>query len=116
MSFSGTSWRAGLAASDLICDGTVPPFIVVGIDHGGAWRSYDYLPCKPGTGAGNVRPVLSRSQRSIFPQHASAAASPTCMLPQPCKRTMRGQRRCAEVFHRSVVYRSPIGSLSIAPL
>ena len=72
LSFSGCSWRAGLAASDLICDGLIPPFILVGIDHAGAWRSHDYLPCPPGAGAGNVRPVRALAQRTLLRPFFSA--------------------------------------------
>lgn len=54
LSFSGCSWRAGEAASQLITAGQLPPFLVAGIDHAGPSRSFDYLPYKPGTGPGAV--------------------------------------------------------------
>lgn len=56
LSFSGCSWRAGGAAAQLITTGRLPPFIVVGIDHAGERRAYDYTPYVPGTGPGGFRP------------------------------------------------------------
>lgn len=58
-SFSGVSWEAASTASELILAGVLPPFIIVGIDHANEFRSLDYLPCRPGTGAGNFRPEAS---------------------------------------------------------
>ncbi|GLC43975.1 hypothetical protein PLESTB_000215900 [Pleodorina starrii] len=52
---SGQSWHAAEAAAGLIAGGALPPFVVVGIDHAGAMRSYDYLPYEPGT-ANGLRP------------------------------------------------------------
>ena len=34
----------------------LPPFIIVGIDHAGAQRSFDYLPYPPGVGVNGFRP------------------------------------------------------------
>ena len=48
LSLSGQSWCAAEAAAQAMAAGEVPPFIVVGIDHAGASRSYDYCPYKPG--------------------------------------------------------------------
>lgn len=55
LSFSGTSWRAAETAAKLIAAGQVPPFVIVGIDHSGTMRSYDYLPYDPGAAKGNAR-------------------------------------------------------------
>ncbi|EFJ50203.1 hypothetical protein VOLCADRAFT_104027 [Volvox carteri f. nagariensis] len=49
---SGCSWHMGEAAAGLINSGALPPFVVVGIDHPGAMRSYDYLPYPPGAANG----------------------------------------------------------------
>ncbi|EFJ50202.1 hypothetical protein VOLCADRAFT_89088 [Volvox carteri f. nagariensis] len=49
---SGCSWHVGEAAAGLINSGALPPFVVVGIDHAGDKRSYDYLPYRPGTANG----------------------------------------------------------------
>ncbi|GLC43983.1 hypothetical protein PLESTM_001542400 [Pleodorina starrii] len=49
---SGQSWHAAEAAAGLIAGGALPPFVVVGIDHAGAMRSYDYLPYPPGNAGG----------------------------------------------------------------
>lgn len=38
----------------------LPPFIVVGIDAAGAFRSLNYLPWPPGSGAGGFRPDCAR--------------------------------------------------------
>ena len=66
MSFSGCSWRAAQAAAGLIGDGTLPPYVIVGIDHSGATRSLDYCPVKPGTGPGNFRCVLCSDFAPIY--------------------------------------------------
>lgn len=55
MSFSGSSWRAGGTAAKLISRGQLPPFLILGTDHSGPMRSFDYLPYKPGTGPGGFR-------------------------------------------------------------
>ena len=55
LSFSGCSWRAAETAASLINSGTLPPFIIVGMDHSGASRSLDYTPYRPGTGPGGFR-------------------------------------------------------------
>jgi hypothetical protein len=52
---SGSSWCAADAAAQLIGSGQLPPFVIVGVDHAGAQRSYEYTPCKPGTGPGGFR-------------------------------------------------------------
>ncbi|KAG1669133.1 hypothetical protein FOA52_002644 [Chlamydomonas sp. UWO 241] len=43
------------SAAELIASGTVPPFMVVAIDHSGVTRSLDYTPGTPGTGPGGFR-------------------------------------------------------------
>ncbi|PNG51683.1 hypothetical protein TSOC_015508, partial [Tetrabaena socialis] len=52
MTLSGHAWHAAEAAAGLINSGALPPFIIVGVDHSGAMRSYDYLPYPPGTADG----------------------------------------------------------------
>ncbi|WIA18323.1 hypothetical protein OEZ85_009788 [Tetradesmus obliquus] len=59
---SGASWCAAQAAAQLIGCGQLPPFLIVGIDHAGALRSYEYTPCTPGTG-----PEGFRSDASEWP-------------------------------------------------
>jgi predicted alpha/beta superfamily hydrolase len=54
--FSGVSWKAGLTAAALINSGSIPPFLIVGIDHSEGNRSYDYCPYAPGTGVSDFRP------------------------------------------------------------
>ncbi|GIL61274.1 hypothetical protein Vafri_15689 [Volvox africanus] len=49
---SGLSWHAAEAAAGLINSGALPPFVIVGIDHSGNTRSYDYLPYPPGNANG----------------------------------------------------------------
>ena len=38
----------------------LPPFVVVGIDAAGAFRSLNFLPYPPGAGAGGFRPDCAR--------------------------------------------------------
>ena len=45
----------GHCAAGLIARGDVPPFVVCAIDSAGPMRSLNYLPYKPGTGAGGFR-------------------------------------------------------------
>ncbi|KAG2443225.1 hypothetical protein HYH02_009298 [Chlamydomonas schloesseri] len=52
LTLSGHAWHAAEAAAGLIYHGQLPPFVIVGIDHSGPTRSYDYLPCPPGTADG----------------------------------------------------------------
>eukprot|EP00198_Chlamydomonas_reinhardtii_P004541 XP_001693877.1 predicted protein [Chlamydomonas reinhardtii] len=52
LTLSGHAWHAAEAAAGLIYHGQLPPFVIVGIDHSGPTRSYDYLPCPPGTAGG----------------------------------------------------------------
>jgi hypothetical protein len=40
LAFGGMSWRAGYAASCLIANGRLPPFIIVGIDNRGVKRGF----------------------------------------------------------------------------
>ncbi|GIL79183.1 hypothetical protein Vretimale_16716 [Volvox reticuliferus] len=49
---SGQSWHAAEAAAGLVNAGALPPFVIVGIDHSGNMRSYDYLPYPPGNANG----------------------------------------------------------------
>jgi hypothetical protein len=52
---SGSSWQAGEVAAAAITAGQLPPFVIVGIDHAGSQRSWDYTPYVPGTGPGDFR-------------------------------------------------------------
>lgn len=52
---SGNSWRVAQTAADLISTGSLPPFLVVGLDHAGPLRSLEYTPYTPGTGPGGFR-------------------------------------------------------------
>lgn len=57
----GVSWRAADAAAGLIACGAVKPFIIVGIDGSGVFRSLNYLPYPPGVGAlGGFREECAR--------------------------------------------------------
>lgn len=49
MSLSGNSWRVAETCAHLITSGQLPTFVVVGIDHAGALRAWDYNPYPPGT-------------------------------------------------------------------
>jgi hypothetical protein len=51
----GTSWQLGYTSSNLISSGALPPFVVVGIDSVGSFRSFNYLPYPPGSGQGGFR-------------------------------------------------------------
>ncbi len=42
--FAGNTWLVPQTASGLVRTGTIPPLIVVGIDHGGVRRGREYLP------------------------------------------------------------------------
>jgi len=60
LAHQGVSWGAGVTAARLIEEGHLPPFILVGIDAPGAFRSQCYLPYPPGSGEGNFRPDSAR--------------------------------------------------------
>ena len=49
-SHGGVCWNAAGAAAGLIGSGALPPFLLVGIDGAGAFRSLNYLPYPPGSG------------------------------------------------------------------
>ena len=54
-------WRVDETVASLIADGRIPPMIVVGIDHAGKDRGYEYLPYKDHVYGGDARdPVGSR--------------------------------------------------------
>src|SRR5947208_10204123 len=42
----GSTWKIDQTLSQLIKKGLVPPLIVIGVDHMGVSRSYEYLPYK----------------------------------------------------------------------
>src|SRR3954464_10020752 len=42
--FAGNTWRVGETARRLVRSGRIPPFLIVGIDHGGARRGREYVP------------------------------------------------------------------------
>merc|ERR1719453_2385200 len=60
LAHQGVSWNIGYCAADLIGNGKLPPFIVVGIDSPGPFRSQCYLPFPPGCGAHGHRPDAER--------------------------------------------------------
>ena len=60
LSHQGVSWRAAETAAALISSGQLPPFLIVGIDAAGAFRSLNFLPFAPGAGAGGFRPDCAR--------------------------------------------------------
>ena len=60
LAHQGVSWNIGYCAADLIGNGILPPFIVVGIDSPGPFRSQCYLPFPPGCGAHDHRPDAAR--------------------------------------------------------
>eukprot|EP00928_Gymnodinium_smaydae_P063023 TRINITY_DN46727_c0_g1_i1.p1 TRINITY_DN46727_c0_g1~~TRINITY_DN46727_c0_g1_i1.p1 ORF type:complete len:417 (+),score=58.86 TRINITY_DN46727_c0_g1_i1:33-1253(+) len=45
--FGGASWKAADTVSQLISTGSIPPIVVVGVDHAGANRSLEFLPVPP---------------------------------------------------------------------
>lgn len=55
LAHQGVSWRAADAAIKCLENGDTQPFIVVGIDSAGVFRSLNYLPYAPGTGVGQFR-------------------------------------------------------------
>lgn len=62
-SFSGKAWQAQHAFWSAMSEDeseSLPPFVIVGIDHAGPLRSYDYLPVVPGTGKGGFRPEAAK--------------------------------------------------------
>lgn len=56
----GVSWRVADCCAHLIGSGALPPFIVVGIDSPGPFRSQCYLPFPPGKGYAEHRPDAER--------------------------------------------------------
>jgi predicted alpha/beta superfamily hydrolase len=60
LAHQGVCWRAAETAAGLIERGDLPPFIIVGIDAVGAFRSLNYLPFPPGSGVGGFRPDCAR--------------------------------------------------------
>lgn len=42
--FAGETWRVAETAADLVRRRRIPPLVIVGIDHGEAWRAREYLP------------------------------------------------------------------------
>jgi len=79
LAHQGVSWNAGHCAASLIGEGKLPPFIIVGIDSPGPFRSECYLPFPPGIGAhdhrpdaakwpgGNVSPYMDRIVHELLP-------------------------------------------------
>lgn len=60
LAHQGVSWNAGYCAQGLIDVGALPPFIIVGIDSPGPFRSQCYLPWPPGEGKWGHRPDAAR--------------------------------------------------------
>jgi len=60
LAHQGVSWAAGYTAAALIREKKLPPFIIVGIDSPGPFRSQCYLPFPPGIGINDHRPDAER--------------------------------------------------------
>ena len=60
LAHQGVSWRAAETAAGLLESGALPPFLIVGIDAVGHFRSLNYLPFAPGTGVGDFRHECAR--------------------------------------------------------
>ncbi|KAL6760544.1 Alpha/Beta hydrolase protein [Haematococcus lacustris] len=98
LSISGACWRAAETAAQLIASGQLPPFVVVGIDHPGPARPYEYTPVKPGNGPDNWRPdaaswpgggvweYLERLAEEVVPWLTQAYA----LSPRACDRILGG--------------------------
>ena len=56
----GVSWNAGHCAAGLIASGALPPFMIVGIDSPGPFRSQCYMAWPPGEGKWAHRPDAAR--------------------------------------------------------
>ena len=61
--YSGVDWQVDEAADRLICEGKVPPFIVVGIDNAQQDRPREYLPYR----SFSFHPPILRPQGKQYP-------------------------------------------------
>lgn len=55
--FAGHTWRVAETASRLVRQGRIPPLLIVGIDHGEARRSREYLPVEDDRNPGARKPL-----------------------------------------------------------
>src|SRR4051794_22723759 len=55
--FAGRTWRVAETAARLVRSGRIRPLIIVGIDHGDARRSREYLPVEDGRNPGARSPL-----------------------------------------------------------
>ncbi|KAK3256292.1 hypothetical protein CYMTET_34565 [Cymbomonas tetramitiformis] len=60
LAHQGVSWNAGHCAGHLIGSGKLPPFMIVGVDSPGPFRSQCYLPFPPGIGINDHRPDAAK--------------------------------------------------------
>jgi predicted alpha/beta superfamily hydrolase len=58
--FAGATWRVAETLSALIRTGTIPPIVVVGIDHGGARRGREFLPVEDDRNPDTAHPLGPR--------------------------------------------------------
>jgi predicted alpha/beta superfamily hydrolase len=61
-SFNGVEWQVDETSDRLICEGVVPPLIVVGLDNAGENRIREYMPYR------SLQPVIVRVQGSRYPE------------------------------------------------
>jgi enterochelin esterase-like enzyme len=61
IAFGGVEWQADETADRLIREGSIPPIIVVGLDHAGKNRIREYMPFR------SLYPMLLRGQGSRYP-------------------------------------------------
>lgn len=59
--FGGVEWQVDETANRLICAGTVPPLIIVGIDNAGKDRLREYMPQR------SMNPMMLRVQGKYYP-------------------------------------------------
>ena len=50
----GEPWRVAETADELIASGAIPPIVIVGIDHGGERRTFEYTPTAGRRGGGGT--------------------------------------------------------------
>lgn len=60
-SFAGVEWQVDETADRLVREGTVPPMIIVGIDHAGKDRLREYMPHR------SLQPMMLRVQGARYP-------------------------------------------------
>jgi enterochelin esterase-like enzyme len=61
VAFGGVEWQVDETADRLIREGTIPPIIIVGLDHAGKNRIREYMPYR------SLSPILLTGQGSRYP-------------------------------------------------